>query len=178
MKAILTEAAQQSYSVQSYDASAQIEGVVIKDIPCFVDDGGFFMELGRFDEGVSQLFPEFHLKQFNYSQMEPGAIKAYHIHLQQEDIWFISPKDRLLLVLSDMRENSPTKGNTMRFVMGEGKSRLLYIPRGVAHGVGNLWEKPAGIIYMVNQQFDLKNPDEGRLPWDMLGKEIWEMTRG
>jgi dTDP-4-dehydrorhamnose 3,5-epimerase len=174
----LSKKAQENFSVQSYAKASVIDGVVIKEIQWFVDDGGFFMELGRFDQGIHQMFPDFEIKQVNYSQMEPGAVKAFHLHLNQEDVWFVPPHERLLVILSDQREDSHTKDVSMRFVIGEGKARLLYIPRGVAHGVANLSKKSGSIIYFINQQFDAENPDEGRLPWDMLGKDIWEMTRG
>lgn len=174
----LSKKAQENFSFQSYTKSPIIDGVQIKEIPWFVDDGGFFMELGRFDNGIHQLFPEFDVKQVNYSQMEPGAVKAFHIHLNQEDIWFVPPHERLLVFLSDQRNESKTKDIQMRFVMGEGKARLVYIPRGVAHGVANLSNESGSIIYFINQQFDPENPDEGRLPWDMLGKDIWEMNKG
>jgi dTDP-4-dehydrorhamnose 3,5-epimerase len=174
----LTEPASEKYFVQSYEKSPTIDGVVIKDISCFTDDGGYFMELGRFDKGLSGAFDGFEAKQMSYSQVLPGSIKAFHLHFNQEDIWFVPPHERLLVVLSDQRENSPTRGVTMRFVLGAGKSRLAYIPRGVAHGGANLWQQPASIIYFVNQQFNLEDPDEGRLPWDFLGLDVWEIAKG
>ena len=177
-KSQLIDKASSLYSVQSYAKAPVIEGVVIKEVPCFTDDGGYFMELGRFDAGVSQAFNSFEAKQMSYSQVLPGSIKAFHLHFNQEDVWFVPPHERLLVVLSDQRKDSATAGVTMRFVMGAGKSRLVYIPRGVAHGGANLWQQPASIIYFVNQQFNLEDPDEGRLPWDFLGKEIWEIAKG
>lgn len=177
-KSQLVPKAEKAYTIQSYEKAPTIDGVVIKDINCFTDDGGYFMELGRFDAGISQAFPDFEAKQMSYSQVQPGSIKAFHLHFNQEDVWFVPPHERLLVVLSDQRQDSPTKGVTMRFVMGAGKSRLVYIPRGVAHGGGNLWQEPASIIYFVNQQFSLEKPDEGRLPWDFVGADIWEIVKG
>jgi dTDP-4-dehydrorhamnose 3,5-epimerase-like enzyme len=66
----------------------------------------------------------------------------------------------------------------MRFVMGAGRSRLLLIPRGVAHGAANPWTEVAPMFYFVNQQFSLSEPDERRLPWDAFGADFWEMVRG
>ena len=66
----------------------------------------------------------------------------------------------------------------MRLVMGSGKAQLLYIPGGVGHGGANIWREPATILYYVSQQFDLNDPDERRLPWDMLGADFWQMTPG
>lgn len=172
----LTSESRKAFSVQSYDKAPTIEGVVIKDIPCFVDDGGYFMELGRFVGGMSEHFAGFEAKQMSYSQVLPGAVKAFHLHFQQEDVWFVPPHERLLVVLTDQRKKSPTAGVAMRFVMGAGKSRLLYIPRGIGHGAANLGRESATIIYFVNQHFT--GEDEGRLPWDFLGKDIWDMAKG
>jgi dTDP-4-dehydrorhamnose 3,5-epimerase len=108
----------------------------------------------------------------------PGTVKAFHVHLHQEDVWFVPPHERALLVLSDQRRESPSAGVTTRLVLGSGTSRLLYIPRGVAHGVANLWAEPVTIIYFVNQQFNAVAPDEGRLPWDFLGASVWEALKG
>jgi dTDP-4-dehydrorhamnose 3,5-epimerase len=110
--------------------------------------------------------------------MLPGTIKAFHLHLNQEDVWFVPPHERLLVVLSDQRAASPTRGVMMRFVLGADKSRLVYIPRGVAHGAANLWQVPASIIYVVNQQFNIEAPDEGRLPWDFVGRDVWKIAQG
>ena len=66
----------------------------------------------------------------------------------------------------------------MRFALGAGKARLLFIPRGVAHGVANLSSRPASIIYFVNRAFDAENPDEHRLPWDVIGAAFWSIQPG
>ena len=101
-----------------------------------------------------------------------------HLHYNQEDVWFIMPYDRLLIGLFDARKDSPTYNQTMRFVMGAGRAQALYIPRGVAHGLANVWQQPANMIYFVNQCFDAKDPDERRLPWDILGEDFWEIKKG
>ncbi len=68
----------------------------------------------------------------------------------------------------------------MRFVLGDGKSRLVRIPPGVAHGCTNLAAETGRIIYFVDLQFSVVEGecDEGRLPWNFLGAEIWEMIKG
>ena len=68
----------------------------------------------------------------------------------------------------------------MRLILGDGNSRLVRIPPGVAHGTKNLGADTGRIIYMVDVHFST-NPgqcDEGRLPWDFLGEDIWEVTKG
>jgi dTDP-4-dehydrorhamnose 3,5-epimerase len=170
---------QDQVSVQDYSPKPKIDGVRIVDLRHFSDDGGSFAELIRLtDEGTLEAIPEFQVRQTSYSQVLPGAIKAFHLHFNQEDLWFVPPTDRLLVGLVDARQGSVSEGVEMRFVLGAGKAQLLYIPRGVAHGGANLWDKPAQIIYFLNQQFSLEQPDERRLPWDMVGADFWKITEG
>lgn len=166
-------------STQAYGGATPIEGVQRVDLRLLIDDGGSFAELVRLDDrGRLLAFPEFQVRQSSYSQVLPGAVKAFHLHFNQEDVWFVPPTDRLLIGLLDCRESSPTYKASMRFVMGGGKAQLLYIPRGVAHGGANIGTEPVSILYYVNQHFDLNAPDEHRLPWDILGREFWEITQG
>jgi dTDP-4-dehydrorhamnose 3,5-epimerase len=166
-------------SVQEYSGTQPIEGVAFIDLRQSVDDGGDFMELLRLDQnGALEVRPDMKVSQINYSRVMPGAIKAFHLHFNQEDIWFVPPTDRVLVGLLDVRKDSPSCGCTMRFVLGGGRTRLLYIPRGVAHGAGNIWQEPAQIIYFVNQHFSLEQPDERRLPWDLCGEAFWNIAPG
>jgi len=166
-------------TTQEYGGSAKIHDVRFIDLRLMNDDGGSFAELVRLDEnGNLAAAPDFKVRQSSYSLVLPGSIKAFHLHFNQEDVWFVPPTDRLLIGLIDCRKDSPTYNVSMRFVLGGGKAQLLYIPRGVAHGGGNLWSTPSTIVYFVNQQFNLADPDERRLPWDVLGADFWQMTPG
>ena len=166
-------------SVQDYSRKKFIEGVQIINLPMFYDDGGCLAEILRFDEnGNWQHLPDFKVSQTTFSQMMPGVIKAFHLHFNQEDVWFIMPYDRMLIGLFDAREDSPTYNQQMRFVLGAGRAQALYIPRGVAHGLANVWQTPSNMIYFVNQHFDANEPDERRLPWDILGADFWELKKG
>lgn len=167
-----------SVSRQEYGATSQIEGVQFLPLRTFVEDGGTFTELGRLVEGSLMGLDGFEVRQVNCSLMAAGAIKAWHLHFNQEDLWFVPPSQALVVGLWDVREDSPTTGNTMRFVLGRGRSQLLYIPRGVAHGAANLGKDDTFLIYFVNQQFDAQDPDERRLPYDALGKDFWEIRPG
>jgi len=165
--------------VQDYSKKPVIEGVKIVEVKNFIGEDGDFSELLRLnDQGESIEFPGFFLRQINRSKMLPGTTKAWHLHYNQEDIWSILPSDHLLLGLLDVRKDSLTKHMTMRLSLGGGKAHLVYIPRGVAHGATSISKKATTVLYFVNQQFDINNPDEHRLPWDILGKEFWEMAKG
>ncbi len=179
-KVRITDAAKAAFFVQDYAGKPPIDGVQIVELKRFNDDGGAITELGRLAAGMHGQLPGFECKQVNYSEMAPGVIKAFHMHFRQTDVWYVPPCDRLLLVLHDCRVGSPTSGRSMRFMLGDGKDRLVRIPPGVAHGARNLGSATGRIIYMVDVQFSVaaNECDEGRLPWDHLGADIWEVTRG
>ena len=176
----LTDAAKRALAIQDYRTGPSIDGVEIADLKRFVDDGGSFLELGRLSHGLHAAFPGFEVRQINYSEMEPGVIKAFHVHRRQTDVWFVPPGDKMLLVLLDVRADSRTPNVQRRVVMGDGVSRLIRIPPGVAHGVKNLATSRGRIIYLVDAHFSTvpEECDEGRLPWDFAGPEVWDVTRG
>lgn len=164
---------------QSYASKPSIEGVEIIPMPFQSDDGGNFSELARITNGqVEGTKHPFEARQISISVLTPGTIKAFHLHNDQDDIWYTLPYERLLVNLHDVRKKSPTFDVHMRLILGAGKNLVLRIPKGVAHGVANVYNKEMMLFYITNQQFDLKKPDEHRLPWDIFGKDIWQITQG
>ncbi len=136
-----------------------IDGVVLKKLETHVDERGFFREIIRvtddfFSEGFGQ---------FSHSQMYAGATKAWHIHKQQVDWWYVS-SGVLKVALHDMRAPSPTRGKTMEIFLGDNQpAAVLRIPSGVAHGCRCI-SGPASLFYITSSVY---NPnDEGRLPHD------------
>ncbi len=165
-------------STQTYEPKPKIEGFEIIDLPHFVDDGGMFIEIARLTGGEHDWFHGTEAAQISFSEMQPDVTKAFHLHYNQDEIWFIPPTSRMLIGLVDIRETSSTKDTEMRFVMGGGKAKAFRIPRGVAHGVRNIGDQPGFIVYMVSQQFKRETPDEHRLPWDFRGSDFWDVTKG
>jgi dTDP-4-dehydrorhamnose 3,5-epimerase len=166
--------------VQSYEPSVALAGVELIDLDRRADLSGSLTELLRFDgRGGAQRLPGFTPLQLNHSRLAPGAIKAFHLHRRQSDVWFVPPEHRVLAVLVDLRQGSATAERVARFVLGDHRSRLLRIPPGVAHGCRNLGDEPATILYVTDRHFDPRpeHCDEGRLPWDLAGAEIWETPR-
>ena len=176
----LIEKAEDVITLQDYSRKKRIKDVEIIDLKRFNDDGGSFTELARVSAGIPETIPGFEIKQVNYSEMAPEVIKAFHIHREQTDIWFVPPCDKILLILADLRKNSETEGLIMRIPLGDCNSRLVKIPPGIAHGCKNIATDTGRIIYFVDKIFsaDPKNSDESRLKWDFFGKEIWEIEKG
>lgn len=136
-----------------------IAGVILKKLVRHSDERGFFLELIRcndecFAEGFGQL---------NHTKMYPEVIKAWHIHKNQVDWWYV-PAGCLKVGLSDQRPDSVTYGKTITLFMGEDhEPAVLRIPPGVAHGckaVGGVTH----LIYVTSRMYD--PTDEGRLSHD------------
>lgn len=168
---------QKMVTIQDYGGKVRIEGVELVPLKYYVDDGGDFCEVVRFNGEGLESVPGFKPKQMSYSYVQPGGVKGFHVHYKQTDVWFVPPRRQLLVGLHDLRKDSPTAGVTMRFVLGGAAVELLVIPPGVAHGMANIWKSGSRVIYLTNQQFDAKNPDEQRLPWDFLGADFWEARK-
>ena len=164
--------------IQDYKSKPVIDGVSIVTLKNMSGEDSDFSELLRINpQGEAELFPGFHVAQINRSTQIPGSVKAWHIHFAQDELWYVADESRLMTGLWDVRKNSPTYGATMRIPMGGSSHRMVYIPRGVAHGAANFSSNVATIMYFMNGQFNVNNPDERRIPWDTLGKEFWEPQR-
>jgi len=146
-----------------------IDGVKIKLIKRFSDDRGFFSEIIKFGE---ETFCE--IKQTSYTETYPNVIKAFHWHKKQYDIWF-PMRGNVQIVLHDMQENSPTKGETQVIYAGEKNPLLIMIPPYVAHGYRVLGHETASLFYHTSEPYDPKNPDEKRIAWNdpLIGFD-WE----
>ncbi len=137
-----------------------MEGVVLKALVRHGDDRGFFQEILREDEGLLRRFG-----QASLSKTYPGVIKAFHYHKRQDDLWFF-PVGHAQVVLHDLRSDSPSRGETQVFYMGEDLPSLLLIPAGVAHGYRVLGPTPLMIVYFTTEAYVREDPDEYRIPWD------------
>lgn len=137
-----------------------IAGVRVKRLTVHADDRGTLVEVLRDDD---PLFAT--IRQTTYTEAYPGVIKAFHLHRRQTDIWFFAA-GMAQVVLHDLREESPTRGETDVFYMGERNPMVLAIPAGVAHGYRVLGTRPACLFYHTTEHYDPAAPDEERLPYD------------
>lgn len=166
-------------TTQSYGVKTVIEGVELLPLKLHTDDGGNFLELFRLSDGKWQgSSAPFIVQQISMSTMEPGVVKAYHLHQHQDDVWFVPPAHRLLINLHDLRQDSATFDAHMRVVLGGGTAQLLRIPAGVAHGAKNCYSTTMTVFYATSQHFNPEEPDELRLSWDEFGTDVWELQKG
>ncbi len=175
----LSDTAQRALTFQDYPAAQTLEGVWTNALKKRRSDNGFFMEVARFTEGNVDTLPvPFELRQLSVSRAEPGRVNAFHIHPNepQNELWTVL-EGQLKVWLIDLRAGSATEGHRRALILTGEEPVQLHIPAGVAHGYQ---AGPAGalLLYGMDQQFNLEKPNEGRLPWDFFGAELWAEDRG
>ncbi len=179
MKVPLEPEAAHALTFQHYPVQPAIAGVAYIPLKKHRALEGSFLELLRLSDGSVEGFPEpFTPRQLNLAQAAPGRVNAFHLHPKevQDDLWCVL--DGMLQVwLIDLRAGSPTLGNKRRYLLNAEEPGWLLIPAGVAHGYR---AGPAGalLLYAVNVQFNPRDANEGRLPWDYFGAALWEEDRG
>lgn len=147
-----------------------IHGVKIKpltvhpDIPDTPDEmikeAGVLMEVVRNDEGLMQKFG-----QTTFTITHQGSIKGFHWHKKQDDIWFVAT-GRAKVVLHDLRDDSPTHGETQVIYAGKDDYKVILIPIGVVHGYKVVSQEPVLMFYHTTESYDPKNPDELRIAYN------------
>ena len=179
MKIPLDADAAKALTFQGYSPQPTIDGVYHQPLKKHAALEGWFMEYLRLADGNAENLPaEFAVRQVSFSRAVPGRINAFHVHpkVVQDELWTVV--DGVMQVwLVDIRAGSPTLGAKRRYVLTGESPALLHIPAGVAHGY-QAGPDGALLVYTMNSQFDLDDPNEGRLPWDHFGSSLWEEDRG
>ncbi|MBI4613645.1 MAG: dTDP-4-dehydrorhamnose 3,5-epimerase family protein [Planctomycetes bacterium] len=164
---------------QEYGPAKAIEGVVHRPLKKHRSLDGWFLEHLRVTGGKVEGLPvPFEVRQISLSRATPGRINAFHVHPRrvQDEIWCVV-EGALQVWLADVRETSATRGARRPYLLSAEEPALLLIPSGVAHGY-KAGPKGALLLYAMNSQFDTADPNEGRLPWDHFGLELWAEDRG
>ncbi len=179
MKTKLAAEYAEALTFQDYGPQPEIEGVSLTPLTKHRAVEGSFMEYLRITDGVAEGVGEgFQVRQVSLAEAAGGRINAFHVHPKeiQDEFWCVVA-GAMQVWLVDLREGSPTVGNRRCVVLsGEAPARLL-IPTGVAHGY-RAGAEGAMLLYTMNGQFNPADPNEGRLPWDHFGAELWEEDRG
>jgi dTDP-4-dehydrorhamnose 3,5-epimerase len=137
-----------------------IEGVQIKQLTPHADERGYLMELIRSTDEFFTKFGQCYVS-LNY----PGVVRAWHYHRKQED-YFVVVRGMCKVGLYDMREGSPTRGQTQALYLGEHNNIVVRIPIGVAHGYKTVGTEPSLLINFPTEVYNAAEPDEHRLPWN------------
>lgn len=131
----------------------EIPDVILVEAKAFPDERGFFMESFKesifIENGINTKFV-----QDNYSHSVKGVLRGLHY---QKD-----PKAQAKLVMAvtgeifdiavDVRKGSPTYGRWVSEILSEQNHKLLYVPKGFAHGFVVL-SNEADVVYKVDAEY-------------------------
>jgi len=141
------------------EIALEIEGIKVFTPRVFNDDRGYLFESFR-----SSWLPGVEFVQDNHSHSTKGALRG--LHYQHEH-----PQGKLVRVVRgevfdiavDIRESSPTFGQSVARVLSEQNKELFWIPPGFAHGFLVLSDE-ADFVYKCT---DYYTPgDEYAIRWD------------
>jgi dTDP-4-dehydrorhamnose 3,5-epimerase len=135
----------------------RIPDVVLVDTPVFQDDRGFFAETYKQSEfilnGIRETFV-----QDNHSYSKRGVLRGLHYqkHPAAQGKLISISRGRIFDVAADIRKGSPTFGQWVAQVLSHEDGRLLYVPKGFAHGFLVL-SGEADVIYKVTSEYSPQN---------------------
>ncbi len=130
-----------------------IDGLYFLPHHAFADHRGFYAEIARIPEVEGLTGRPFVAKQVNMSHSETNVIRGFHAEAWDKLITVVC--GRVMSVLVDIRPESPTFGQHVKFLLGSGDDALkgaLFVSQGIANGFVVL-EGPADYVYLVNELY-------------------------
>jgi dTDP-4-dehydrorhamnose 3,5-epimerase len=109
-----------------------IDGVKVTPLRQIPDERGVIMHMMRSNDEVFQSFGEVY-----FSGVNPGAIKAWHIH-KEMILNYAVPLGQIKFVLYDDRPESPTRGQIEELFLGYANYCLVTVPPMVWNGFKGL----------------------------------------
>jgi len=144
---------------------ANIEGPVIIEPKVFGDERGYFFESFRADEFAANVAPVGFVQDNESWSAKRGVLRGLHFQkgdrAQAKIVRVV--KGSVQDVAVDIREGSPTWGRYVSVVLSADNKRMLYIPRGFAHGFAVL-EDDTVFQYKCDNYYAPEA--EGAIRWD------------
>jgi dTDP-4-dehydrorhamnose 3,5-epimerase len=142
-----------------------IDGVKIVPLRQIVDERGKIMHMLKATDPHFITFGEIY-----FSCAWPDTVKAWHIH-QTMTVNNAVISGRAKLVLYDLRDGSPTKGELQEIFLGEDNYVLVQIPPGIANGYKAYGDKMVILANAATEPHDPNemlrmDPDTDQIPYD------------
>lgn len=149
----------------------------------FEDDRGYFFESYR-ESVLKNAGIEEHFVQDNVSKSYKNAIRGLHYQIENPQAKLVQClKGAILDVAVDLRQNSDTFGSFVAIKLSENNKRMLFIPKGFAHGFSVLSDE-AVVSYKCSDYYNQEG-ERGlrwddpliRIPWDVARPILSEKDR-
>ena len=148
-----------------------IHGVARHPLRQILDERGKVMHMLRRDDPWFERFGEVY-----FSVVNPGAIKAWHLHKKMTLNYAVVSGD-IKLALYDGRAGSPSRGQVQEFFTGADDYALITVPPGVWNGFKGISVGPAIVANCATVPHDpreivRKDPFAKDIPYD------WSLKHG
>jgi dTDP-4-dehydrorhamnose 3,5-epimerase len=146
-----------------------IEGVRVTELRQISDERGAVLHMLRADAPEFVRFGECY-----FSEIEPGAVKAWKCHREQTQN-LAAPVGRVLLAIYDDRAGSATRGSLVTLELGRPDAyRRVSIPPGLWYGFAALGSTRALLANCPDLphtpgESDVKPPDDPTIPFSWTG---------
>ncbi|EPA05247.1 dTDP-4-dehydrorhamnose 3,5-epimerase [Candidatus Nitrosarchaeum limnium] len=131
-----------------------LSGAYIIEIEKCEDERGFFAR--TWDSNVYKengLNPNLVQSSISFN-IEKGTIRGMHFQKppHEEDKVVRCTRGKIFDVIIDLRNNSPTFTKWQGFELSENNHKMIYIPKGFAHGFQTM-EKDSEVFYQMSEYF-------------------------
>jgi len=135
-----------------YVKTTSLEGVLLIERPVYGDDRGDFQEVCRLPDLEKVLGYEINIRQINRSVNKPNVLRGIHVAPWGKLIYCYQGK--VMQVVLDVREGSPTFGKAFSCFLGEDEERTIWLPPGFGNAFCVVSEGPAVYGYAVTSVFE------------------------
>ena len=142
-----------------------LPGLTILEPAVFPDERGFFSETYRREwHGEAGIPVGEEFIQDNHSRSSRGVVRGMHFHIGSGVAKLVRcARGRIVDVNVDLRKGSPTYGQWEGVELDDERMRVLYVPKGFAHGFCVLSEI-ADVLYKQTAYYD--SEVERGIAWD------------
>ncbi|MCP9290074.1 dTDP-4-dehydrorhamnose 3,5-epimerase [Gracilimonas sediminicola] len=156
-------------------SETRIPAVKIIEPQVFEDDRGYFFEAYRKSE-LKKAGIDVDFVQDNVSKSYKNTVRGLHYQIQNpQDKLVQCLKGSILDVAVDLRQDSPSFGNYVAFKLSDVSKRMLFIPKGFAHGFSVLSDE-AIVAYKCSDYYNAEG--ERGVRWDdPLIRVHWDVSR-
>ncbi len=146
------------------DNSSSQEGVVYKEIQKFGDDRGEFTNI-EFEDAFKGEFKRCYLIKNN----QKNVVRAFHGHKNENKLFYV-PKGAFKFIIMHMETMEWKEYSLLASV-----PKILFVPKGYYNGFVSLTDDNLLLVYSSSTMKESKE-DDFRLPYDHLGKEVWQIN--
>ena len=131
----------------------EMSGVMIVEPRVFPDERGFFIETYKRSEfaahGITDVFV-----QGNWSRSSKGTLRGLHYQKEPKGQGKLvgAMAGEIFDVVVDIRKGSPKYGKWLGIKLSSKGQKMLYVPRGFAHGFCVVSEE-ADVVYMATAEY-------------------------